>query len=84
MLLGAGLGATGGQFGITAAYCLAPGREISVYDYSQIIFVTLLGFLFLGEVPDIYSFIGYALICSMAVLMFLYNNNKWIFRNDKK
>ncbi len=81
MLLGAGLGATGGQFGITAAYCHAPAREISIYDYSQIIFVTLLGFLFLGEVPDIYSFIGYILICSMAVLMFLYNNNKWIFKN---
>ena len=82
MLLGAGLGATGGQFGITAAYCHAPAREISIYDYSQIIFVTLLGFLFLGEVPDIYSFIGYILICSMAVLMFLYNNNKWIFKKE--
>lgn len=82
MLLGAGLGATGGQFGITAAYCHAPAREISIYDYSQIIFVTLLGFLFLGEVPDIYSFIGYIMICSMAVLMFLYNNNKWIFKKE--
>lgn len=80
LLLGAGLGATGGQFGITAAYCLAPAREISIYDYSQIIFVTLLGFAFLGEVPDIYSFIGYFLICAMALLMFLYNNNKWIFK----
>ena len=84
MLLGAGLGATGGQFGITAAYCHAPAREISIYDYSQIIFVTLLGFLFLGEVPDLYSFIGYILICTMAVLMFLYNNNKWIFKKKTK
>lgn len=80
MLLGAGLSATGGQFGITAAYCHAPAREISVYDYSQIIFATLLGFAFLGEIPDIYSFIGYILICAMALLMFLYNNNKWIFK----
>ena len=80
LLIGAGLGATGGQFGITAAYCYAPAREISIYDYSQIIFVTLLGFIFLGEVPDIYSFIGYFLICAMAFLMFLYNNNKWIFK----
>ena len=84
MLVGAGLGATGGQFGITAAYCHAPAREISIYDYSQIIFVTLLGFLFLGEVPDVYSFIGYILICAMAVLMFLYNNNKWIFKKKIK
>ncbi len=80
MLLGAGLAATGGQFGITAAYCHAPAREISIYDYSQIIFVTLLGFIFLGEVPDVYSIIGYILICAMALLMFFYNNEKWIFK----
>lgn len=36
-LILAGLAATGGQFGITMAYTFAPAREISVYDYSQII-----------------------------------------------
>ncbi len=80
MLLGAGLSATGGQFAITAAYYHAPAREISVYDYSQIIFATLLGLIFLGELPDIYSFVGYVVIILAAVLMFLYNNKKWIFR----
>ena len=83
MLLGAGLSATGGQFSITAAYCYAPAREISVYDYSQIIFATLLGFIFLGEIPDIYSVVGYIVISSMAILMFMYNNNKGIFKNRK-
>ena len=78
-LLGAGLAAAGGQFSITAAYCHAPAREISVYDYSQIIFATLLGLFFLGELPDIFSIIGYIVIISMSVLMFLYNNKKWIF-----
>ncbi len=82
-LILAGLAATGGQFSITNAYYYAPAREISVYDYSQIIFSTLLGLIFLGELPDIYSFIGYVIICSMAVLMFLYNNEKWIFRPKK-
>ena len=82
-LLGAGLSATGGQFSITAAYYNAPAREISVYDYSQIIFATLLGLIFLGELPDIYSFIGYAIIIAMAVLMFLYNNKKGIFKNRR-
>ncbi len=38
VLLGAGVAAAGGQFAITAAYYHAPAREISVYDYSQIIF----------------------------------------------
>ncbi len=86
LLIGAGLSAAGGQFSITAAYCNAPAREISVYDYSQIIFATLLGFVFLQEIPDIYSVIGYVIICSMAVLVFLYNNEKAFFkkRDPKK
>jgi len=83
MLLCAGLAASGGQFSITAAYCNAPAREISVYDYSQIIFATILGFMFFGELTDIYSFIGYAIIILMAVAMFMYNNKIWIFRDKK-
>ena len=46
-LLLAGLFASGGQFTITAAYTYAPARDISIYDYSQIIFSTMLGFVFL-------------------------------------
>lgn len=76
MLLLAGLSAAGGQFSITAAYCYAPAREISIYDYSQIIFSTLLGFLVFGQIPDVLSWIGYAVICTMAILMFFYNNRK--------
>ena len=75
-LLGAGLAATGGQFSITAAYCHAPAREISVYDYSQVVFSAALGFLLFGDRPDIFSILGYVLICSMAVVNFHYNNRK--------
>ncbi len=72
-LLLAGLSATGGQFTITAAYIYAPAREISVYDYTQIIFSSLLGFFVFGQTPDTWSFIGYVLIVFMAVAMFIYN-----------
>lgn len=71
ILLLAGLSAAGGQFTITAAYTYAPAREISVYDYSQIIFAALLGFIVFGDVPDMLSWIGYAVICSMAVVNYL-------------
>lgn len=76
MLLLAGLAASGGQFSITAAYCNAPAREISVYDYSQIIFSALLGLFIFGQVPDWLSWCGYVIISSMAVVMFLYNNGR--------
>ena len=75
-LLGAGLAATGGQFGITAAYCYAPAKEISVYDYSQILFSALLGFLVFGQLPDGYSLLGYVIIIAVAILMFLYNTQR--------
>lgn len=73
MLLMAGLSAAGGQFSITAAYTCAPAKEISVYDYSQIIFAAFLGFVVFGQIPDILSWLGYGIICTMAVVMFLYN-----------
>lgn len=73
-LIGAGAAAAGGQFTITAAYCYAPAKEISVYDYSQIIFSTVLGFLFFSEIPDGWSFVGYAIIIAAAVGVFWYNN----------
>ncbi|WP_318720812.1 DMT family transporter [Treponema sp.] len=68
----AGAFAAGGQFAITAAYYHAPARDISIYDYSQILFSTLFGFLFFGQLPDLYSVIGYVIIISMAVVNFIY------------
>ena len=71
ILLLAGLSAAGGQFTITAAYSYAPAREISVYDYSQIIFAAILGFMVFGQIPDLLSWIGYAIIVGMAVLNYI-------------
>lgn len=75
-LILAGASAAGGQFSVTSAYCYAPAKEISVYDYSQLIFATVLGFLVFGQIPDSLSIIGYLIIISMAVAMFIYNNKK--------
>lgn len=75
-LLLAGLSAAGGQFTITAAYTHAPAREVSVFDYTQIIFAATLGFLFFKQIPDIWSVIGYCMISGVAIVMFLYNKRK--------
>lgn len=76
ILLGAGVAAAGGQFAITGAYAFAPAKEVSIYDYSQIIFAALLGFLVMGQIPDMWSFIGYGIIIAAAFAMFVYNNHK--------
>lgn len=75
-LLMAGVCATGGQFGITLAYAQAPAKEISVFDYSQIPFSALLGFFFLSQIPDFYSFVGYGIIFLAAGLSFVHGNKK--------
>lgn len=75
-LLLAGLAAAGGQFGITAAYFHAPAKEISIYDYSQVLFAAVFGYILFRDKPDIYSVIGYVLIITMAVVMFLYSKKR--------
>ena len=72
-LLLAGISACIGQTGITKAYMYAPAKEISVYDYTQVFFAAILGFFIFDEIPDKFSFIGYFLIISAGVSMFLYN-----------
>lgn len=77
-LLGAGIGAAMGQFGMTNAYYNAPAYKISVFDYSNIIFSATMGFLVFGQIPDRYSFIGYLLIISAAVYVYIKNNKSVI------
>ena len=72
----AGTFACVGQIGITRAYICAPAKEISVYDYTQVLFAAALGFFVFGDVPDVLSVIGYVLICGAGVGMFVYNKRR--------
>ena len=75
LLVLAGVCAAVAQFAITAAYSNAPGREVSVYDYSQVIFAAVFGFFIFGDMPDILSFAGYFLIISAALALFIYTKH---------
>ena len=70
-LLLAGVAASAAQFSVTAAYAHAPAKDISVYDYSQVLFAAVWGFVFLSEFPDVYSIIGYVIIIGAAVVKYL-------------
>lgn len=72
----AGLAASGAQFTVTAAYTFAAAKEISVYDYSQVLFTALWGGLFLHEFPDYLSIIGYVIIIGAAVVKYLTSRKK--------
>ncbi|SCY33732.1 EamA domain-containing membrane protein RarD [Pseudobutyrivibrio sp. AR14] len=75
-LVMAGVAASLGQFSITTAYKYAPAKEISVFDYTQVIFAALLGFAFFGEIPVVLSFVGYGIIITVAVIR--WNRNRKI------
>lgn len=72
-LICSGVCASIGQFGITFAYKFAPGKEISIFDYSNIVFAAIFSFTIFGVVPDGLSFIGYLIIFAASLYMFLYN-----------
>ena len=73
-LLLAGLFASGGQFAITAAYANAPGSDISIYDYTIVIFAGIWSFLLWDEIPGITSIIGYIIIFGASLAMYLYKS----------
>lgn len=69
ILLGAGVGAAIGQFGVTTAYRLAEPRSVAVYDYTNIIFTSLFGYFFFAQTPDALSILGFGLIIFAALSM---------------
>ena len=75
-LICAGIFACVGQFGITRAYIFAPAKEISVYDYTQVIFAAVFGYFVFGQIPDALSVLGYCLICGAGIAMFFYNKKR--------
>ena len=75
-LIFAGIFATVGQFGITLAYKYAPSKEISIFDYSNIIFSAIISFVIFGVLPDYMSIIGYVVIFGASLYMYLYNRKK--------
>ena len=72
----AGCSAAIAQLSVTAAYQNAPARDISVFDYSQVVYAAMFGFLLWGEIPDAWSFLGYAIIIGTAF-------GKWYWMTKK-
>lgn len=71
-----GVSAAFGQICITKAYSYAPAKEISVYDFSIVIFAAILGALFLGQRPDMFSIIGYIIIIGIAFIRWYFTTKR--------
>jgi drug/metabolite transporter (DMT)-like permease len=68
-----GLFALAGMFGsvgvmcLTHAFRLAPAAVVSPFEYSALIWATLLGFLLWGELPDGYTLLGAGVVISSGL-----------------
>jgi drug/metabolite transporter (DMT)-like permease len=71
LLILMGIAGAIGQIMVTLAYQLVPAGEVSVYNYSGIIFSMILGFLILGQPIHGYSVIGGGLLIVASVLMYI-------------
>jgi drug/metabolite transporter (DMT)-like permease len=69
----AGVFASVGQFGITLAYQYAPAKEISIFNYFNVVFVTILSYLVFLDYPDIWSILGYIIIFASSIYIFQKN-----------
>ena len=61
------------DFTIVLAYKYAPGREIAIFSYVDVVFSAALGFIVFGTFPKVTAIIGYAIIIAAAILLVLYN-----------
>jgi drug/metabolite transporter (DMT)-like permease len=77
VLLLSGVMASVGQFGVTFAYRFAPSREISIFNYSDIVFSAAYSFCFFGDLPDSLSALGYAVILGASFILFFYNKKHY-------
>ena len=74
-LLLIGIISIGAQVGVTLAYNYAPASKISVYLYTQILFATILEYLFLGVFSDFLTLIGASIIVLAGIINFFSTRN---------
>ncbi|MEO1091445.1 MAG: DMT family transporter [Pseudomonadota bacterium] len=66
------IGVVGGiaQILMTRAYVLAPASTIAPFDYTAMVYATVLGFVFFGDRPEIATLIGAALVIGSGLVIF--------------
>lgn len=66
-----GIFAAGGQYFLTLAYTGGRAGEVSIYNYTNVVFSLLIGFFLWREIPDLLSITGSILIAGSAVGLYI-------------
>ena len=63
-----GLVATAGQYLLTTGYSLAPAAQVGPFTYTNVVFATLIGWIFWNETLDALAWVGAALVCIAGII----------------
>ncbi len=56
---------------MTQAFRFAPAAVVAPFDYTALLWATLLGWLLWGEIPDIATYVGAAIIIASGIAIVL-------------
>jgi drug/metabolite transporter (DMT)-like permease len=65
-----GLAGTIGHFMLIQAHRLAPASALAPFMYTQIVWMILMGYVFFGDVPDLWTLIGAAIVVASGLFVF--------------
>ncbi len=74
LLLLLGVVGTCGQFCLTQAYRLAPASQVGPFTYSSLLWASIAGWFFWGELPTAQTIIGASLIIAAGIIL-IYRRN---------
>ncbi len=69
-LLATGLFGAAGQYFITMSYRYGRAADVSIFNYSSVVFSLLIGFAGWGELPDLLSILGSVIIIAAALAVY--------------
>ncbi|MGZ0187001.1 MAG: DMT family transporter [Alphaproteobacteria bacterium] len=70
LLVGTGLVGGLGQYALVSAYKMAPATIVAPFDYSQLLWATILGFLIWQETPSSNALLGAAILAAAGIYIF--------------
>lgn len=74
-LLATGVFGAAGQYFITMSYRFGKAADVSIFNYSSVIFSLLIGLIGWGELPDLLSLAGAVLITAAAAAVYVTNRS---------
>lgn len=65
-----GIAGTIGHFMLIQAHRLAPASALAPFMYTQIVWMILVGYAFFGDVPDLWTLVGAAIVVASGLFVF--------------